>query len=145
MKKRGFTLIECIIAIALFALIAFLTTHFSVQCYTTITQLRTQSSALMMFNTAFDFLARDLKMAPTMSEWKSKNKNDYTWRQGDAQLRWRIDENKLLRSCGNRSSVVALHVESLTIEEARNGFNLFLKLDNNGHCYQTKQWVRVVR
>ncbi len=145
MKKKGFSLIECMVVITLVTLIGLLTTNFCLKCYTMITELRLQSSLLMMFNTSFDLLARDIKMAPAMTQWRAKKKNDYSWQQGTGQLRWRINENKLLRNAGKRGSVVALHAESLAIEENRNGFKLSLKIVANKHCYQATQLVRVVR
>ncbi len=145
MKAHGFTLIECLISISLLTLLALLATQFGIQSYNSLDKLRTHANSCMMHNAAFDLLSYDVKHAPEIKTWASKDKeNSYTWKQGNDTITWFIKGDTLMRKSGKRSSVVAPNIASLKIAEHKAGYIVSLAGKGNDNSI-IEQVIRVIR
>lgn len=145
MKKQGFTLIECLVAISLLTLLVLLATQFALRSYAPLHILRTQSNRCMMLHTAFDMVLHDIKRAPEMKKWTTISKNEYAWKCGNDTIRWYLDGDTLMRSAHKKANLVATEVSDFTIKEINTGFVVSLSGKGEGNSNNIEQPVRVIR
>ncbi len=106
MKRKGFTLIEFMVYLTLFAVIVLAMASWISQLWPFYMKLTKQRVALINLHTAHDLFIRDIRTAPIdLKKWDILSDEKIIWNNKDNYISWEKRKDALIRIEGNYNSV----------------------------------------
>lgn len=114
MKRFGFSLIEFLIYISLFALLSLLVHQWLFGSIVPLKQNVAHTRIASTLHTASDAFVRDIHMAPKqISQWAFIQPDKIGWNNRNQTIVWCVEHNVLIRKHAHHTSVIARDVEGV--------------------------------